>query len=127
MEAIKMNAVSEKQRTYAMKVRADALNGLEQFRAIFQDSTSFYGKNMLSIYNAGRGLILEISDAAYMIENAALIAEETKAFAEKWEQHYNYCKQHGKKPHSAQLILKCAAPTATGCRYLTADMLTEQN
>ena len=124
MEGTMMNG-TEKQINYAMKIRADALNSLEPFSNIFTESNTFYGKNLRAIYSAGRALIESITDAGYMIENGAKIADETKAFAGKWEQHYNYCKQHGKKPHPAKLILK-AAPAAAGCKYLTAEMIEEE-
>ena len=123
---IELKAISEKQQTYAMNVRADALNSLEQFRSIFISSTTFFGTNLFSIYNAAKELILSLEDAAAVLDHAAAIANEAKAFAAKWEQHYNYCKQHGKKPYSAQFILANADPSATGCRYLTADMLSKQ-
>ena len=123
METIIMNAVSEKQHESAMMVRTNALNTLEQFCDIFADSSSFYGKNLSAIYNAGRRLILSLTDAAAVLDSATAIADETKAFASKWEQHYNFCKQHGKKPHSAKFILKYADPAAINCQYLTAEMI----
>lgn len=126
MEPIILNAVSEKQRAYAMKVRADALNSIGQFRDIFADASSFYGKNLSAIYNAGYRLILSLTDAAAVLESATAIADETKAFASKWEQHYNFCKQHGKKPHSAKFVLKNADPAAVSCRYITAEMIEKE-
>lgn len=126
MEPIILNAVSEKQRAYAMKVRADALNSLEQFRSIFHGSTTFYGKNLSAIYNAGRNLILSYTDAASVLDHAESVADETKSFASMWEQHYNFCKQHGKKPHSAKFVLKYADPAALHCRYLTAEMIEKE-
>lgn len=126
MEPIILNAVSDKQRTSAMIARADALNSLEQFRSIFADSNTFYGKNLFSIYNAGRNLILSYTDATAVLDHAMRIADETKAFASKWEQHYNFCKQHGKKPHSAKFILQYADPAAINCHYLTAGMIEKE-
>lgn len=126
MEPIIMNAASEKQRAYAMNVRADALNNLEQFRSIFADSNTFYGKNLFAIYNAGRNLILSYTDAASVLDHAKSVADETKSFASMWEQHYNFCKQHGKKPHSAKFILQYANPAALNCHYLTAEMIEKE-
>lgn len=126
METIKVDAVSAKQYEAAMKVRADLLNSLGQFRDIFAHSTSFYGKNLSAIYNAGYRLILSLTDAAAVLESATAIADETKAFASKWEQHYNFCKQHGKKPHSAKFILKYADPAAVNCHYITAEMIEKE-
>ena len=126
MEPIIMNAASDKQRVSAMNVRADALNSLEQFRSIFADSNTFYGKNLFAIYNAGRNLILSYTDAASILDHAASVADETKSFASMWEQHYNFCKQHGKKPHSAKFILKHADPSALHFRYLTAELIEKE-
>ncbi len=114
-----LKAVSEKQLTYAMKVRADALNDLEQFRTIFEGASSFYGQNLLSIYSAGRDLILGLTDASSVIEKAGLIANETKGFAAKWEQHYNFCKQNGRKPCSARFVVEHAP--ASAFRFLNAS------
>lgn len=126
MEPIILNAVSEDQSAYAMKVRADALNSLEQFRSIFADSNTFYGKNLSAIYKAGRNLILSYTDAASVLDHVESVADETKAFASKWEQHYNFCKQHGKKPHSAKFILQHSDPAAINCHYLTAEMIEKE-
>lgn len=126
MAPIILNAASDKQRSYAMKVRADALNSLEQFRSLFADSNTFYGKNLSAIYNAGRNLILSYTDAASVLDHAMRIADETKAFASKWEQHFSFCKQHGKKPHSAKFILQYADPAAINCHYLTAEMIEKE-
>ena len=126
MEPIILNAVSENQRAFAMKVRADALNSLQQFSNIFSDSNTFYGKNLSAIYNAGRNLILSYTDAASVLDHAKSVADETKSFASKWQQHYNFCKQHGKKPHSAKFVLKYADPAAINCHYLTAEMIEKE-
>lgn len=117
---------TEKQIAAASRVRTEALKRLDEFRAIFADSTSFYGKNMLAIYNAGYNIIMSFEDAGAILSGANDVAQETMAFAAKWEQHYNYCKQHGAKPHSARMIMKYATPSDINCKYLNADAFEQE-
>lgn len=126
MEMIQMNAASEAQRIYAMKVRADALNSIEQFRAIYLDTTTTLGKNELAIYTAGRNLILSFTDARDVLDKALAIAEEAKAFAAKYQQYYTFNKQHGKKSHPAHIVLQYAPASSPICRYINAEMIEKE-
>lgn len=118
---------TEKQIAYAFKLRADAVNQLMPFIQDFKNSSTFYGKNLFSIYNAGKNIIMGFEDAHEAIENSAAVAKEVMEFADKWEGHYNFCKSHGKKPHSALAILKSPAAASLNLHFLTADSLEKED
>lgn len=114
-----LNGVSEKQITYAMKVRADALNALEGWREIFADSQSPLGKNLFRLYTAARELIESYTEARDVLDNAQKIVEEAKMLANDYETCYTAVKaKFGKILTAKRMVANYTKPLT----YITADM-----